>query len=787
MDRSKAEILRNVILATPLTSKGKDALLKLGKRIDEINFLENCYIQPFTDFERTEDDFDEFDDPDNDTLDYRKEKNHNSLIASKSEFESSFCGTKNKYGDTQLVGLVDSLFIIKGVAGSGKTTYLHHLLYENKNYISQICDLEKSEKSFYFINDAFDLGDVYRKSTSWKFNSIILPQISEILTINELPLSEHKEKIKSIYTIYKQYFENYSNHDKVVDNQEFKEFFTILNKYSESILNYNKFGETIKDLIKQYFFKDSGDSIQFITGVLIRLYYCLSKLPQYENYKFICAIDNIERYINNTPIQDSELQKILSSIEAMMEDFTNKILRIIQSSNEKYSSSFGLIIVMRDTTANIGGLKHFNDGDHQIKTIDISDWYSILDVYERKIKYFDDICESIKSESFFIAFHNIINDNSKYKWGLKNLTTQMYNYNHRSIATNILTAISTYPRLIELFNKLWEEAIVFKSSCLKHLCRKLILRILFDHIQEKDYLNKLTPPSETDSEDYAYNSFARRVSTYLSRISNNGNNKKYISFPQIIKKILCKPNFSENEITEMQLQQFSSILYLMDQSFISDNNWAPLIVIKFDDPTVFSEHNLYLKMLEQWRNYIQHKNRAIFDDISHFAIKITDAGKFYAKITPDFEHFAARYTPDMPPLVAVNSFETCKQLINEIRKKAFLCVDRVIEVETKFFCSMGPGSVPYNNFYGLYSNEGWLYKGNSSNRGHVHPYRILTNHIEYLLHYREYINIHTFEEDFQQKEDRQKILYLVSKTIDEYNKKRADIEKKNPAYFNLKS
>lgn len=784
-----SEILRNILLANPLTSRGQEALLKIGEHVDEKKFMNDCYIEPFSSYKSVNDEIiDPFSDPDYKPSSYAEEKDLKKLHKDKENFETNFWGTPN------FTGLVDSLFIIKGVAGCGKTTYLHKLLLEKEEiFISEICDLEKASNTCRLITNNINLRK-YNKSnddTVWKFISITIPKINILLSRLDFTEEEHKNRLSEISKIYNKYFEDYSGREPIADDDEFQNFFEIVREYAKGDCSYSNFGEKINAFFNNIFVSfPCNFPVEVIIGILIRLYFCMSKSSSYAGKKFICAIDNIERYVDNTRIQDVELQVILTALEKAITDFATKILKIIRKSSESYSTSFGILVAMRDTSANIKSFIHYSDEPNQVREIDISEWYNSEDIYKKKLVYFSEICNLIKNENYYIAFNNIISDVSVYKWGMKNLITHMYNRNHRRIATNVIMALDRTPdRTLKIFINTWNKASESGNSCLKHLCRRLILRILLDYVQERYYFDDLIIKTSSKKDDLLSEHekyfYTRRIVTFLYRVSlNNGNNETYISLPKLIKQVLCRPHFNENEVTKKQINYLARILYTMNKSRSTETNWAPLVVIKFDydeEPTL---DNLYQRIINIWGQYVSTRNQNLVNDTRLFSVKITDAGRFFARVYPDFEYFACRHKKDLEPLLAIKNSKDCRSLITTIKEQAFECIDAVIYNEKDFFG--GAGNSRTRNYRRLYSDESWLFKENANEKPTTHPIRIIRNHIGYLTHYLEYIKNYTSESDFDKSTDKDEISRMVEEVLKSYREKEENITSENVDYFSGK-
>ena len=125
-------LIKNIFLAEPISDDGRKAMRNLGVHIDEHEFFhekKGMYTEPFTLY--TKQQTDELNDDPDLTQNDVDNIDSNALHLKKIRFEN------------KLKHLMDSLFIIKGVAGSGKTTYLHYLKLMFSNCIKfHIIDFE---------------------------------------------------------------------------------------------------------------------------------------------------------------------------------------------------------------------------------------------------------------------------------------------------------------------------------------------------------------------------------------------------------------------------------------------------------------------------------------------------------------------------------------------------------------------------------------------------------------------------------------------------------------------
>ena len=768
-----AETLRNVFLATPLTIEGQNSLIRINRNVSKEEFLDNCYVHPFTSLEKntagieSEDFGFDFDDS------YWENVNFNRRMFDKERFEANFYSSSS------------SLFLIKGMAGSGKTTYLNNLLLRVDNGISYICDFEKTRRAIRLLDGAFDMGSRYEK-TIWKFISIVLPQVDYLLCKRASSDSDYCCVLENLSIIYKNYFVNYLDDEPFLDDKEFRGFFDILQNHSIKDSSYDSFGKDIRIYFEKLFCEhddNPSEAIKCVFGILMRLFFCFSKTENYNNKRFICAIDNIERYIDDTLIQDAELKNILTAIKDALSDFSYIQNRVFHKTGFNYLSTFAIIVAMRDTSVNLSRSIHFFD--EQLCDLDISDWFDSSCVFSRKTEYFSDICNSIENDTCYTAFRNIISDFSISVWSSRNLVTMMYNHNHRRIANNVIIALARSPEsVIELYNRNWTTALREGNRSQKYLCRMLVFRILLNYSQEKNYLDRLLL-ANVDAHNRDSVSYARKITSYLQNKAISDDGEVYISFPEIIKSILQKPFFSEMDVSETEIKDLANVLFTMSLSRSIDTNWNALIVIKFGYNTSCSANELSEKMICLWKEYTE--NKSIIENTDEYAIKITTAGNIYAQIVPTFEYYACRSDKIHRPLIAITNNNEFEELLSIVMKSAFSDIDSIIKEDMTFIRSMGQKET---DFTSLYDDVYWLYKSKNRNSPDVHPMRIIKHHIGYLENYREYIQMKEYSNciDLETVDDMrgqlQKRLNIIDYIIQKYLEKAKSIENLYPHYLN---
>jgi hypothetical protein len=546
--------------------------------------------------------------------------------------------------------------------------------------------------------------------------------------------------------------------------------------------------------------------IMFAANILRRLFFCLYKIDD-KRRRQVCVIDNIEYFI---PL-DAE-KRLIGHKDIKI--IFNGIYKAISGTNRimKDKSYYGFLLCVRKTTERF--FKTEQSGDRPTPDIDITGWFSSKLILDNKKKYIQTLYEQGGKELlpngqkiYDNVYANALGDISPYaKSGLHNLMHLMYDHNHRENFVNATGAIARYSgeeNDLVFFNTVWED-IKGKSgiyASVKYLCRKFILRILLDYPQkEHKYFTRIMTDNFKTDESGQFSesiSYARKIATLLCNTPGkdaiNKDHDGFLSFPRLLHTILVRP-YIKNSPSERQIENMAEIIYLMSMIDIDITNWNALIEIKFEDK-IYTKNNLIKELKTAWKKYKNPPTILDFDNTDKFGVKITDSGRFFAKIVCDFEYYACRSVSGRPALFAKSNLAwnkkskqyVCIEIINTVKALAFTCVDKIMDREAEFFKPVeNNGGRPGNPYYKLYRQE----RGNYYNRllyeKKVHPLRILRSHHDYLNEYLVYIERYLKEADFKSPEDRESIALAVRAAVNEYRDKGAMITGKNPGYFNSK-
>lgn len=833
--------IRNAALATPLT---KDGRARMGNvyhysypEVDE--FLDNCYVD--ADFISQDnlveavnagggltptEDYDHFASRKDSQKKYKYLIKRRSEKAQKENFEKDLLGANMADPDHRSHS---TIYIIEGPAGSGKTTYAHHLL--QRKFHVDICDVETAtQQSCSCFSKVFDFPNKHFNPIT-SVEMLLLSQIH--LKLAKGPDESNDAYIIRLSEICHIYF-GQLNSSRIVakDSPVFRAFFEALNSFCVEHKDYEKMSSVIYEQILGYV-NSSEDSInrrdplelieaiQFLLGVLMRVYYCLSRIY---GEKYVLFLDNIERYIISetgkpyVAVYDIELQKILNSfyyIADQTEDFLYKSIDQLTKidSSVQTLTSFGILIAVRESTLSLLKSNHafteYFEQHHSENVptyVNISNWFDYYEIYKKKIRFFLGI-DNEQSNLYTQTFNNILHDISMSKWSLRGLLLNLFNNNYRRLFANLTEVFCNYEDVIKYYNLKWDTA---KGSSpyaqrIRHLCRKLIIRIVLDYMQtvnnpEKQYgffdglmarCDKIKPSPE----EIARATYARRIITYLDNVDSK--TQKPVPLPELVKVILHRPmirniNRSNVALNDRRIDDIASILETASQTAKIHTNGVELVALNLET-TRFKGDGLSGIIKEEWNKY----RTAGRVDKDTFNIRITPAGSALAMLFSCFEYFACRYKTNSIPLFMLKSESDRRKLLFGIDHsddslledelgiydRAMNCIDIELKYETRFLAYTPVKKE--NAATASYAKPEWLFDYDRAGTGMVHALRIICDHLGYLQDYREFlatVNDDSYENAHYKEDDGKGV---IDEAIRKYKKKYFQISKDYKAYLEL--
>lgn len=432
--------IKNSALATPLTKDGRICMGKVhqNKDVSPEEFLRNCFVNAdfisqdiLAETNNSEllesQDFDLFSSDINIQKKYKYHIKQRSNSAQKEQFEKDLLGEDVKDINNRTYS---SIFLIEGPAGSGKTTYANYLL--QNDFEKDICDVETAtQTSCGCFGNTYD----FQNPTP---NPITAIEVLLLSTIHEKLAKKTSESdidyIIRISKINEVYFSRLNSEDfSFRDFPLYRKFFNSLKSFCNNHKSYVLLSAEIYEQVNEVIVSSDDDiaqgkelneinAIKFLLGILMRIYFCLSKI--YDK-KYILFLDNVERYIFSETgkpymaVFDADLQKILNSCYSVADETEDIIYKSYKEylkidKQAKYSTSFGVLIAVRESTLSILKSNHafseYFEIHHSEKAptyVNISNWFDYYKIFLKKLEFFSGITDE-KCNLFAHTFNNIL-------------------------------------------------------------------------------------------------------------------------------------------------------------------------------------------------------------------------------------------------------------------------------------------------------------------------------------------------------------------------------------------
>ena len=558
----------------------------------------------------------------------------------------------------------DSVYYIRGDAGTGKSVYLHWLKYRDEQIEPQsgrkweIIDLADSSDEVSILDMKIHIPDFH--SIYYKVISSIIKSIDRYFFAErgqEQPIDHGKSSDRFI-NIHNTYMQKC---DPFYPDEKIRRFFSNfpLSKdlstveASEGCGRYlaSTFISILNEIGKR-------DALEFFLEVYVHLLVCIDREKRY-----IIAIDNVERIVGNDEIHNINITRFSDSLRLIHNS-------IIQN-NVHLRSSYKFVVFMRNTSVRMFTPQQIND--IAPNTIDISEWFDPETIILKKIDWYKSCHDELQygDEIQSILLDNVVDDNQIR--GLYTKIKMLFNNNKRIIVHFIVRILSkeSNRHYIDSYNSFRKhEKPCLSNSLSQFAARSIIYRLLLNELRQDDFFHAImtepestNPPISNEIRVASYGTiglgYARRILTilYESQIENIG--ERYIPLGRVLCKLFNVESedlgrFFSNE-NQQTRKQIAGILFAMNYYDGRKDNWLQFIDIQYSANALSSSK--HLPDANKMYQFIE-------QDVENLKLKITSAGKAYLFfIVPSYEYFACKSLNsktrvkifgkyDTPPLLA---------------------------------------------------------------------------------------------------------------------------------------
>ena len=649
--------LANILLYTPY-NREYSVPTNISERLTMNDFFTECYYIP--DFDKAIEAIEKIENEEETDNDYLIDKDNliGRLHQQKTE-QGTFINWINNNG----IGV----YAVCGEAGTGKTTYLHHLAYRMQQFDWIILDLAYAAPSVQFCN--WSVPVPLFDTLNGKVLSVVLQNISNYFTFdksNPAGAGLFRAKITDHLRLFDEIEKKtYLHHDLIDMYDQIKQ--------CSLECDVNQISKHCAKVMKKTFEQmRSGQDQNYMLDFFMQLLQLIIYTKDTEK-KHIIIFDNIERYIGTDEIYNNQIHVFMSNLR----HFTDRYNR---NYGVQYSKHFQYIVSLRDST-----LRSFTPqqiSDFLPHKLDLSDWFptdKIVDLKQLWLSHHEDLL-SAKQKATLDRLQRILSDqviSGKSLRGLQFRLSMLFNNNKRLLLDYTLSMLEE-PKNVQYLEK--ADALYSKHS-IPHSFRKfayrtIIWKLICDRLQHDALFKLLNSAAKDGTFDNrtAALSYIRQALTILSNARQH-NVEGIVSLDAFLRLLYRKNNpklwFFDVQ-SKQERQKLAIALYILSYCNRHENHWFRFINIVCRSNLI---NNTHINSSESFEKYLFREE--LYD---HITMQITSAGIAYLGfIVQSFEQFSSFFL-NYPPLLA--SIPTRKELLNQ-RTADLQCVRIVKEVGEK--------------------------------------------------------------------------------------------------------
>ncbi len=641
----------NMLLSSPFDSMAEiDPQIRRLLTKDE--FIEHCFSEPQFEHKNLDDESDELISADN--YFYNKNELLDQWYSLKKYKENFFNWLHN--------GRTDGVYTISGNAGTGKTTYVNYLCETVADHRWIVLNMTKASNTVVWLNDHMTNFSAFELAYKKIYSSILEYIKSAIFDVPAQTDKEYCEKVKATL-------------DRICRNYK--------NKFGKSIRSKNKFFETlcplatgggsgeilIEKIVRH--FADSFDKLlsdnDFSHGLprLMEIFLIFIRCLNDEDKMTVIVFDNLERFVCDDELFNDEIDEIRKKI--------SNYAKNLESDTNRNSNLFKFIMVVRNKTARMLGVR-LQSADNLPKNLDISEWFDIYDIIDKKAQWLQNKSVNIKKINFL---RSIASDckvcSTGEVTGLQRFIEPLFNNNKRLIVDflGMLIERPNYEKNIELYYNLMKE----DNKICRFAARSIVRGLILQRLETEDSLFKnLMTYRDNRTQGIGV---TRKILTVLHNSALDA--VADISIMDVISRIFNLNEADEYlQANDRRLDSFFQALFYMNSYNRRTNDWIQLVDLQIKN----ENKKTVIERWEDLKDLISKKRSDIY-------LNIMPAGEAYLRyIVTSFEFFSLRYINPYEPLFTLipdenemNSVKTtdirCFKKICEVSRRASDCISRI--------------------------------------------------------------------------------------------------------------
>ena len=583
-----------------------------------------------------------------------------------------------------------SPYVIMGVAGSGKTTFVNYYKHkEEKNRIWNLLDLQSANREI--LIDTKPIRIEKKNTLREMIISIVLLEIVQTLFLVNNPKNVSQKNILRNICFFKSSF--LSKNNKLRHLQRTVNFFKNIPVHRFGYNNYNRVVNYIHNEFNEILDNKKLNSFD----VFLDIYFSILKIKNGDKQNVI-VIDNLERFIKTTEIYSWEIIGLMQDLRTIVD--RNRLHNTIENIDQ-FSECFRFVVAMRRTTIRLFTTQQ--TAEYLPHILDISNWFQVNEIIHKKIAW-------LRKNNF----EHLINMDEKYEnrmtyilddvgfadgiaRGLQQKLDYLFNYDKR-IIIEILNEILCNPNnksYLEKFDEYTKQKILSPQLC-RFAARNLIIRLILNCLAHQDEFMKYINHSDERKSRERLN-YVRKILTVLQNYYRNEQHENYVNLSVLISKSINlpeerMPEFYQNKYYEHSLNEISEALFFMNYYNRRDNNWIQLIDIQCNE----LESKIEVKSATEMLEFIKKHKKKI-------KVTITSTGNAYLDyIVQTFEFFSCYYSsyaplvcllPTKDVFLTTNIHELeCIKVIKDVSSKVITFInDTLLNDEFVYYNYNGKG------------------------------------------------------------------------------------------------
>ena len=741
--------LSNKILYVPFTQE-YEVPIEFRKSLGIDDFFESCFVSP--NFEQKIEEIKTSSPIEIEQSEYPIER-ADMINALEEEIKerNSFYNWLNNNGE--------GIYCFLGDAGTGKTTYLHYLKWFYKDIAWQIFDIQKANKKVLVNQHSItfnNFSSLHSKATSTIFIGIITKLFVKKAN-NEYDLHACCKNIKVLLSNYKSEIIKYGIEEK----------YQILYNRLSAIKNWipttngkKRFLNKITKIVVDYFtencsqFTNENESLESFECALTH-FAIVSRCLSHSN-KTMIVFDNLERFIGVDEIFNDELIQFISNLRAIGDTYGGRF----KDSNHNinlFAQQYQFIVSMRNTS--VRNFTPQQNADFFEHSIDLSDWFSISEIIEAKVKWYNSHNIKVGKNDELNQIAYIINDfgltSTDIVRGLRPKLNLIFNFNKRLIVDYLVGIFQHDNNILAIqaankYRVLDSEGYIIRSRALARFAyRSIIWRLIMDKLRTGGLFSNIFSNNSNKEQYLVEMEYVRKVLTILSNYSL-AFGKSYMPFNELIELFFDRrdeliSSWYYDDTFKTKRKMIARVLYFMNYYNRRDNHWFQFIDIQYnvaayDGKRLITYDDLF-KLVESAKESPENIN-----------IRITNAGKAYLGYMVHTFEFVSCMDKCSEPLLMFLPTET-ELLNNDLMTLPCVEVIKNTSLSIATYIKTSKSDV---------SNTALSYKkGDGNRRGDYYPKRLLNSSNGYIDNFCECIDELIPSDERKTEDKKNRLKYII--------------------------